>query len=136
CRIAWTSNLEAGGPEKVDQELRLAHAVRADPADPDLLDQVVARRRGVERGNVRSAGEESRRAGRILELRLECKRPRVRLPARECRLEGVGEIRTDIEPAVPGPAAEPLDTAADREVHVQRGDVQRHDPGRLIRVEN
>ena len=55
--------------------------------DADLLDHVVAGRRRVERGHVRRAGEEAARAGRVLELRLERERPRVRLPADERRLE-------------------------------------------------
>ena len=58
------------------------------------------------------------------------------LPADEGRLEHVRQIGTNVEPAVSGPAAEPLDAAADREVHVERRDVERHDACRLVRVEH
>ena len=60
----------------------------------------------------------------------------MRLPADERRLEHLREIRASIEPAVTRPAAKPLDAAADREVDVQRGDVERNDSGRLVRVEH
>ena len=51
-------------------------------------------------------------------------------------LEAVGKVGANVEPAVAGTAAEPLDRTADGEVDVQGGDVERHDPGRLIRVED
>ena len=38
----------------------------------------------------------------------------MRLPADERRLEPLGEVGTDVEPARARPAAEPLDAAADR----------------------
>ena len=60
----------------------------------------------------------------------------MRLPARVGRLEPLGEVRANVEPAVARPTAEPLDRAADREVHAERRDVERHDPGRLVGVED
>ena len=73
---------------------------------------------------------------RVLELRLEGERPRVRLPADERRLEPVREVRPDVEPARAGPAAEPLDAAADGEVDGEAGQVERDDAGRLVAVEH
>ena len=133
---AGAAHLEAGLVGEVDQQLRLAERVLTDAVDADLLDQVVARGRGVERRHVRRAGEEARRAGRVAHLLLEAERPLVRLPAGEGRLEPLGEVRADVEPAVAGPAAEPLDGAADGEVDAERGDVERDDPGRLVAVED
>ena len=60
----------------------------------------------------------------------------MRLPADERRLEHLREVGTNVEPAVPGPAAEPLDAAADREVDVQLGDVERNDARGLVRIED
>src|SRR4029077_4053748 len=134
--VARAADLEAGLVTEIDQQLRLPDRVLADPFDADLLDQVVARSRCVERRHVRRAGQKTCRAVGVLELGLEAERPRMSLPADECRLEYVREIGTDEEPAVPRPAAEPLDAAADREVHVERRDVERNDAGRLIRVEH
>ncbi len=51
-------------------------------------------------------------------------------------LEPLGEVGSDVEPAVAGAAAQPLDRTTDGEVDVQRGDVERHDPGRLVGVED
>ena len=50
--------------------------------------------------------------------------------------EPLGEVGADVEPAVAGPAAQPLDRAADREVDVQRSHVERHDAGALVAVED
>ncbi len=94
------AHLEAGLVGEVDQELRLAQRVLADPVDADLLDQVVAGRRRVQRGDVRRPGEEARRAVGVLHLLLEAERPLVRLPARVRRLEPLGEVGADVEPAV------------------------------------
>ena len=125
-----------GGVGEVDQEVGLAERVGPDPLDADLLDQVVAGRRGVERGDVRRAGEEARRAGGVAHLLLEGEGRLVGLPAGVGRLEPLGEVGADVEPAVAGAAAEPLDRAADGEVDVQRGHVERDDPGRLVGVED
>ena len=73
---------------------------------------------------------------RVLELGLERERPRVRLPAGHRRLESLDQIRTHVQPARTRPAAEPLDRAADGEVDVERGDVERHAAGGLVRVEH
>ena len=51
-------------------------------------------------------------------------------------LELFGEIGSNVEPAVPGAAAQPLDGAADGEVDAERLDVERDDPGGLIGVEH
>jgi hypothetical protein len=60
----------------------------------------------------------------------------VRLPADERRLEGLREVRADVEPACSRAAAEPLDAPADREVDVERGHVERHGADRLVGVEH
>ena len=60
----------------------------------------------------------------------------MRLPAGVGGLEPLGEVGPDVEPAVAGAAAEPLDRPADGEVDVQRGDVERHDPRRLVGVQD
>ena len=52
--IARAADLEAGLVGEVDQQLRLPDRVLADPLDADLLDQVVARGRRVERRHVRA----------------------------------------------------------------------------------
>src|SRR5689334_3353948 len=76
-------DLEARLVAEIDQELGQRERALANPSDSHLLDHVVAGGRRVERGNVRGAGEESPRAGRVLQLRLEGERPGVRLPADE-----------------------------------------------------
>ena len=119
-----------------DEQLGLPHRVGADPVDSDLLDDVVARGRRIEGGHVRRAGQEAPRAVRVLELGLEAERPRVRLPADERRLERLGQVGADVEPARARPAAEPLDAPADREVDVQRGHVERDGADRLVGVEH
>ena len=48
----------------------------------------------------------------------------------------LGEIGPHVQPAVAGPAAEPLHRAADREVDAERRDVDRNDPRRLVAVED
>ncbi len=108
----------------------------ADPVDADLLDHVVAGTRRVQRGHVRRPRQEAPHAGRVLELRLERERARVALPADERRLEPLREIRPDVQPACAGPAAQPLDAAADGEVDVERGEVERDDAGRLVAIEH
>src|SRR3954470_4782632 len=70
-RVARAADVEARRVEEVDQQLCLLNRLRANPLDADLLDQVVSGRRRVQRRDVRRAGEEARRALRILELRLE-----------------------------------------------------------------
>ncbi len=112
-------DLEAGLVGEVDQELRLPQRVRADPVDADLLDQVVARRRRVQRRDVGRSGEEAGGAVRVLHLLLEPERPLVRLPAGERRPQPLGEVGPDVEPAVARAAAQPLDRAADGEVDVR-----------------
>ena len=134
--LARRDDLEAGVVAEVDQELGERERALADPRHADLLDHVVAGRRRVERGDVRRAGEEAPRARGVLELGLEGERPRVRLPADERRLEPLGEVRPHVEPAGAGPAAEPLDAAADREIDAELGQVERHDAGRLVAVEH
>ena len=119
-----------------DEELRLAGRALTDALDADLLDDVVARGRGVQGGDVRRAGEEAGDAVRVLELRREVERPLVRLPADEGRLEALNEVRSDVEPARPGPAAQPLHAAADREVDSELGHVQRNGAERLVGVED
>ena len=114
----------------------MADRVAANAIDADLLDQVVARGGCIEGRHVGGPGEEARAAVRVLELRLEAEWAGVRLPADECRLEHLGEIRPDVEPAVSRAAAQPLDAAADREVDVQRCNIERHDSGGLISVED
>src|SRR2546423_1361597 len=113
--VARASHLEACALEKSGQEVGLLERAPPDPVDADLLDHVVAGGGRVERGHVRRAGEEPRRPLRILELRLERERPRVRLPAHERRLELGDEVRAYVEPRRAGAAAEPLDAAADGE---------------------
>ena len=110
--------------------------MRADPLDADLFDQVVAGGGRVERGHVGGAGEKARRAGCVAHLLLERERRLVGLPARVARLEQLGEIGTNVEPAVARPAAEPLDRAADGEVDVQGRQVERDDAGGLVGVED
>ena len=127
---------EAGGFRQPDQQVGLAERVGADPLDADLLDQVVAGRRRVERRDVRRSGQKARGAGGVAHLLLEGEGGFVRLPAGRGRLEPLGEVGADVEPAVAGAAAQPFDRSADGEVDVQRGDVERHDPRRLVRVED
>ena len=99
-RVARARDPEAGRVGESDQQLGLAERVGADPLDADLLDQVVAGRGRVERRDVRRAGQEARRAGRVAHLLLEGERRLVRLPAGVGRLEPLGEIGADVEPAV------------------------------------
>ena len=87
---------------------------------PDLLDEVVAGRRGVERGHVGRPGEEAGDPFGVAQLGLEGERRRVRLPADEARRELADQVRANVEPAVPRPAAEPLDRAAHGEVDPER----------------
>src|SRR5205085_3739737 len=48
-RVARAQDLEAGCLEQLHEQRRLLHRALADPLDSDLLDQLVARRRRVER---------------------------------------------------------------------------------------
>src|SRR3989442_6433428 len=102
-RIARAADLEAGLVEQVDQELRLPDRVLTYAIDADLLDQVVAGSRRIERGHVRCAGEEAADPVRVFELRLEAERARMSLPADEGRLEDAGEVRPDVKPACARP---------------------------------
>src|SRR5207249_5423606 len=72
-RVAGTAELEAGGVEQFDQQLRERERARPDPLYAGLLDYVVARGRRVERRHVRCPGEEAARALGVLQLRLERK---------------------------------------------------------------
>jgi hypothetical protein len=135
-RVAGASDLAPRLVQELDQERRERERALADPLHPDLLDHVVARRRGVERRHVRRAGEKAAHARRVLELGLEVERARVALPADEGRLEPLGEVGPHVQPARPGAAAEPLDAAADGEVDVEGRQVDRDDPGRLVAVED
>src|SRR5712692_11587104 len=103
--------------------------------DADVLDDVVACRRRVQCGNVRRAGEEAADARRVLELRLECERARVTLPADEGRLETFSEIGAHVQPASAGAAAQPLDAPADGEVDSEAGQIDRYYAGGLVAVE-
>jgi hypothetical protein len=134
-RVARARQLEAGAVEELDQERGLCPRALADPLDADLFDQVVACCRGVEGGDVGRPGEEPRRAVREVHLGLERERPRVRLPAREPRLEPVGQVGPHVEPARARPAAQPLDASADGEVDAERRHVERNGAGRLVGVE-
>ena len=135
-RRARADDLEAGLVEEPDEMRRLAHRVLPDPLDADLLDDLVAGCRRVERGHVRRPGQETGGALRVLELRREVERSRVGLPADERRLEPLGEIGTDVEPRGAGTATEPFDAPADGEVDVQRGHIQRNGADGLVRVED
>ena len=135
-RVAGARDAEAGRVGEGDQQVGLSERIGADPLDADLFDQVVAGGGRVERRNVRRAGEEARRAGGVAHLLLERERRLVGLPARVARLEQRGEIGPNVEPAVARPAAEPLDRAADGEVDVQGGHVERDDAGGLVGVED
>ena len=117
--VARARDPEAGRVGERDQQVGLAERVGADPLDADLLDQVVAGGCGVERGDVRRAGEEAGGAGGVAHLLLEGEGRLVRLPARVGGLEPLGEVGANVEPAVARAAAEPLDRAADGEVDVQ-----------------
>ena len=127
--------LEPGLVDEVDEQRRLPHRVLADPLDADLGDDLVAGARRVVRRDDRRARQEARRAGRRLHLGLERERPRVPLPARERRLELLGEVGPHVEPAGARPAAQPLDRAADAELDAERRHVERHRARRLVRVE-
>ena len=134
--ISRAAELEPARVEQVDEQLRQDERALANAADADFFDHVVARGRGVQRGHVRRAGEEAPRALRVLELGLEGKRARVPLPADERRLEPLGEIGAHVQPPGAGAAAQPLHAAADREVDVELGDVERHDACRLVAIEH
>ena len=129
-------DLEAGVVEEPDEMRRLAHRVLPDPLDADLLDDLVAGRRRVQRGHVRRPGQETGGALRVLQLRREVEWSRVGLPADERRLEPFGEIGTDVEPGGAGTATKPFDAPADGEVDVQRGHIQRNGANGLVRVED
>src|SRR6266550_4367334 len=90
----------------------------------------------VERRHVRGSGQKPGRAFGVVLLGLERERARVRLPAREGRLQPFGEIGADVEPAGARATTEPLDAAADGEVDPKRGDVQRNRARRLVGVEH
>src|SRR5438045_1448884 len=135
-RVTRGPRLEPVLVEELEQERRLLERALADPGDADLLDHVVACGGGVEGGHVGRPGQEARGAVRVVLPRLEGEGPRMRLPAGERGLERLGQIRSHVEPCSPRPAAEPLDRPADREVDAERGHVQRHGAGRLVRVEH
>ena len=135
-RITRGPRLEPVLVEELEQERRLLERALADPGDADLLDHVVACGGGVEGGHVGRPGQEARGAVRVVLPRLEGEGPRVRLPAGHCGLEPFRKFRAHVQPGGPGPAAEPLDRTADREVDAERGHVQRHGAGRLVRVEH
>src|SRR5204862_4986095 len=108
-RLARRDDLEARLITELDQQLRERERALANPPDSHLLDRVVAGGGRVERGDVRGAGEKAPRTRRVLEVRLEGERPSMRLPADEGRLEPLSDVRPHVQPARPGPAAEPLD---------------------------
>ena len=56
-------------------------------------------------------------------------------PAGQPRSKPLGDVRPDVEIAAGGAAAEPVDRAADREVHAPPRDVERKYSGRLVDVE-
>src|SRR5215510_4207463 len=133
-RLSRRQHVEACRPEQLSEQRRLAQRLLSNPVDPDLADQLVTGRRRVERGHVRRPGEEASRAFGVVLLRFEGKRPRMRLPAGERRLQPLGELRADVEPAGAGPAAEPLDTPPDGEVDPERSDVERNRARGLVGV--
>src|SRR5687768_13742222 len=67
-RAARRQDLETGALEQASEELGLMQRVRADRVDADLFDEVVARRCGVQGGNVRRPRQEPGCAVRVLEL--------------------------------------------------------------------
>src|SRR5258708_17356518 len=121
--LARAHDLEAGAVEQLDEQSGERERPLADPLDADLFDHVVARGRRVQRRHVRRAGEEARDTRGVLELRFEVERPRMALPADERRLRRRGEIMADVEAARAGPAAGPLDAAADGAVDAECGEV-------------
>ena len=135
-RIARRVHPEARCVGELDEQLGLAQRVLTNSLDADLLDQVVARRSREVSRRIRRPGKEARGATRVLHRLRERERPVVRLPARVCRLESLGEIGPDVEPAVARPAAEPLHRPADGEVDPERRDVDRDDSRRLVAVED
>src|SRR5436190_15523728 len=124
-RLLRPDDVEAGALEHLGEERGLLHRTLPNTADSDLLDQVVARRRRVERRDVRCAGEEARGAGRVLLVDLELEGAGVRLPARQRRLQPLPHVWSHVEPAGAGTAAQPLDAAADGEVDAERAHVER-----------
>ena len=59
----------------------------------------------------------------------------MRTPPDGRRRRAFGDVRANVEPAVAGTTAEELHRAADAEVHIGRGDVERDGADRLVGVE-
>src|ERR1051325_4892437 len=135
--LAWARDAEARLLGERDEELSLPHALLAYRRDPDLVDNLVARLGGVERGHGGRAVEESRRALGVSDGRvLEGEGRGVSHPARDLRLKGLLKTRRDVEVARAWAAAEPLDGAARREVNVQVFDAEGNRARRLVSVED
>ncbi len=130
------AHLEPSGVGQLDQPRGLVEGVRTDALDPNLFDQVVPRGARVERRDIRRPGQKTGDAVRITKVGLEGERLGMGLPADERRRELIEKVLPDIQPAVSGPTAEPLDRATNGEVDSERDNVKGHDARGLVAVEH
>ena len=122
----------------VHQPAREAQRLLADGRHADLVDDLVAGARRVERRHVRRAALESLGAVGVADRRRSRNSNGSRAPpSRRRRAASVArQIGPDVEVAGARPAAQPLHRAADGEVDAERLEVDRHGPGRLVDVEH
>src|SRR5262249_42722184 len=122
--IAAGSYTKTGLVSKGDEALRLPQGLCADRLHADLVDDLIARSRGIQRGNVGSAVQEPEcivseldRAG------LEFKRMPVSHPPGRRRPQVRPQIRTYVQVSGAWAATQPFNRAAGREIHAERANI-------------
>src|SRR5579884_3832196 len=134
-RITARAHREARLIGQIDEPLRLAKRFGADGFDADLVDDLVAGTRRVQRGNVRRAVEEAEDVRRVLDgAAFEGERPAVRHPARRAGTQFCEEVGADVQITGTRTSAQPLHRTAGGEIEPQRADIDGKDPGRLIQI--
>src|SRR3989442_6114170 len=125
------------GERAFDYALGLPHGLRADALDADCADDLEAWLAGIKRGDMRRAVQVTEGVFAAVDgTHFKFKRPLVREPAGERGLELCAQVRADVKVPHAGPAAEPLQDAADGEIGAKLAHVDRNGARSLEKVQD
>src|SRR5437870_1001677 len=136
-RVHGRVHAPTAGERAFDDALGLPHGLRADALNADCAYDLEARLAGIKRGDMRSAVQVTEGVFAAVDgTHFKFKRALVREPAGERGLELCAQVRADVKVSHAGPAAEPLQDAADGEIGAKLARVDRNGARSLEKVQD
>src|SRR5712664_1806654 len=120
-----------------DQSRRHSNRFFTDRGNSNFIENIQSRPAGVECWDMRRAVQIAKGIlARVNRAGLESKRPPMGNPSGQRGAQFGAQVLTYIEISNAGPATEPLQNSANREIRTQASNVQRDSPRRLKRIED